>query len=265
MSYPYGFATPCTEMAGSPQEAVTLDSFRATVRLRCAWTNRIALANEAALFHRYPRMLYARCKSITVAPMPENGPNGVDSIGLTYESAIVQLEYVFDKDTPDESGSDLFSESIDPTAENLTLDPANFWWKSGGEALKDNEAPARLLKGLDYVLTLYNRPSIPTAAFALVGFVNDAPFATRTLGKVWLLGTLLFNPPNCQRKVTMGPTPSLTWTTTYRFAYKPDGWNKFWNPRKAGGAGNDNLRCWRGGAIVDYDQYEAGDFDALWG
>ncbi|MGO8752874.1 MAG: hypothetical protein ACLQNE_43580 [Thermoguttaceae bacterium] len=259
MAYDYGFQTPCWEIDGSPVEVGTLDNFRATVSLRCAWGDRYSLAAEQAAFLLYPRLpgTLARCKSITIRPYTKC--QGADSYGGTYEDALVVSEYVWDRRSPqqDQNG-DLFSESLEPTAEHLTLDPSCFQW-SDGTPLDQNEAPGLLIRGLDYVLTHYNLSAIPAAALTLVGCVNEATVSSYTLGISFPAQTLLFNPPTCQRKVMMGPSPNLTWTVTYRFTYKACGWNQFWNAR---GQKFDTLKAYDAASqtYTSYTQYTPSAF-----
>ena len=149
------------------------------------------------------------------------------SQNASYEDALVVTEYIWDRKTPQSNGADLFSETLEPTAEFLTLDYTQFRWQNG-DPLTEGEAPGMLQRGLDYVLTHHNLQAIPSAALSLIGAVNDAPVTSYTLGLCFAAGTLLFNPPCCQRRVAVGPNPTLTWTVTYRLTYKPQGWNYFW-------------------------------------
>lgn len=260
----YSFTTPCAEMNGSPVEVAGKDSFKATVTLRCTWANRYSLAGEIAGWSLYPNLSAtgARARSISITPFTVVN-NETPAQNASYENALVVVEYVFDKDTPDEDGGTLFSESLEPTAQNLTQPWESFKWKSGPQ-IQAGEAPSKILRGLDYVLTKYNLSAIPAAALTLVGCCNDATVSASTLGLSFDAETLLFNPPSLQRTVTIGSSPSKKWTAAYRFTYKPEGWNKFWNARKSGGPGWDTLQVKTpAGGYVDYDQYPPASFSGL--
>ena len=89
--------------------------------------------------------------------------------------------------------------------------------------------------------------------------MNEATVSSYTLGISFPAQTLLFNPPTCQRKVMMGPSPNLTWTVTYRFTYKACGWNQFWNAR---GQKFDTLKAYDAASqtYTSYTQYTPSAF-----
>jgi len=154
-----------------------------------------------------------------------------------YEKALVTVEYAR---TPAENQTspDAFSESLEPTAEFLTLDPTKFaWLKQGDPAaiykLAENEAPGKLLRGLAYVHTRYNQTSIPADVQTLLGCINADAVIALTLGRTFEAHTLLYTPPTLIR--TVNEEGIGTWTITRRFIYKPNwedgsamGWNYFW-------------------------------------
>ncbi len=264
MPYAYGLTTECYELDGSPQESYNEGSFKGTIRLRCAWANRYALAGEIANYTLWPLAagLAARSRSMSILPFSQVQGATVN-LSADYEQAVLTVDYVFDKDTPQESGGELFAESLEPTAQNLTQDWQSFKWKNGPQ-IEPGEAPSKLFKGLDYVLTKYNLAAVPAAALTLVGCCNAAQVVSATLGLTFPAQTLLFNPPSLQRKVSAGSSPSLKWTATYRMSYNPGGWNTFWNARKAGGPGWDTLQVkLPAGGYVDYVQYPPAAFSGF--
>jgi len=262
MTYAYGLTTECTEMDGSPVEQSAEDSFRATVTLRCAWDDRYNLAAELVdtIYARLP-VIGARQKSISIVPFT-HVDGATEVLSASYECAVVTVEYVRDKDTPDEDGGELFSESLEPSTENLPITWEKFKWKNG-PPISAGEVPGMPFPSMDYMLTKYNLNSIPAAALTLVGCCNDTAVLAKTLGQTFPTQTLLFHPPTLQRKVSIGSESSLKWTANYRFTFKPQGWNKFWNVSKAGGPGWDTLQVWNGSAFVDYDQYPPASFSGL--
>ena len=69
--------------------------------------------------------------------------------------------------------------------------------------------------------------------------------------------TLLYNPPRLERDITT--EGARAWRVTYRFTYRPEGWNKF--PRR----GYDTMETVykAGGAALEV--YDTGDFTELIG
>lgn len=262
MTYAYGLTTECYEMNGSPVEEATDTSFTATVKLRCPWSDRNSLSAELSNYTAYQSgVVQARARSIGIVPFTAVQGAG-PSLQADYEDAIVTIQYVFDKDTPSESDGVLFSESLEPTAQNLTMQWESFIWKTSQIPILQGEQPGKILRGMDYVLTKYNLAAIPSAALTLVGCCNLAAMTASTLGLTFAAQTLLFNPPSLQRKVSLGPSPENKWTATYRLTYKPEGWNKFWNSRVNPPAW-DMMQVWTGAAWIDYTHYPPASFAGI--
>lgn len=263
MSYAYGLSTECYELNGSPVEEATDTSFTATVRLRCPWPLRRQLAAELSDYTLYQGAsgVAARVRSISIAPLTDVQGAG-SLLEADYEEAVLTVRYVFDRDTPTEDGGDLLSETLEPTAQNLTMAWERFRWAAGGQSLEPGEVPSKILRGMDYVLTKYNLSAIPAAALTLVGCCNDAPVTAVTLGLTFPAETLLFNPPTLHRKVSLGPSAENRWTATYRFTYKPEGWNTFWNAH-ADPPRWDSIQIHNGAGYVAYQQYPPASFSGL--
>lgn len=218
------------EMADSPQESYNENGFSASVQLLCPWRNRFdvmqyVLAGASELYPHAPLTL-ARARTASSAPFQARVGqlNGSGGELAYYDKAVVTINYVFDSQT--ESGGELFSESLEPTTEFLTIDPSRLKW-SNGDKLKHEEAPGRLYRGLNYVLTRHNQRAIPPSVMYLPGCVNGGPFTAMLLGVTFAPETLLYQPPACQRSVSRDGTAG--WTITYRLSYRYPGWNEFWN------------------------------------
>ena len=218
------------QMHGSAKETWTDDKLSCSVQLRCAWQYRYAtLANILTWAPSWPyhtdQVCFATYGTITNA----EGPSTADGSGLNYDEALldVNFESVKRKDDNNSGEVTVFDESIDPTAEFLTLSPDDFRWGSvGGTKLKKEEAPGRLELGLDYVVTLYNLKSVPGTVLTLRGKSNDAAVKSPSLGLTFDAETLLFNPPKITRKISLGK--DNFYTLQMRYTNKPSGWNKFW-------------------------------------
>jgi len=61
--------------------------------------------------------------------------------------------------------------------------------------------------------------------------VNSAAYFSRLLGLTFPAETLLYGPPDSQRRITANASEPPAWTLTHKLVYQASGWNKFWNPR----------------------------------
>jgi len=258
----YSVAT--AELPGSPVETWGKDgSFRATVVRVCPWASRNTLAAEI-YGEVYPRITgtMARATNITIQPYPDN-PDIRGLIGdlqhADYDLAKLTIEY--ETTGPDVKDGDWFTESIEPTVEFVTLDPADFRWSESQLELSDNEAPGMQVRGLEYKLTRYKLSAVPMAVKSLVGCVNNAQVSCRRLGLTFSAEELLYHPPVIETKAKMNGSYEMT--LAMRFTYKPGGWNTFWSRRS---------QRWErlqvradGGSWVNYYQYPLGDFSPLFG
>lgn len=219
------------EMHGTALVSFADDKLSASVQLKCPWEDRYGILNTMLLTpSEWPYLpgegLYAKTGSI--APFLGEGIkiDGSPS-GLDYELALLNVNFeTFD--VPEGEGpGELYSESIEPTAEFLTIPHTGFRWGSGvGEELKAEEAPGRLEVGLDYVVSWQKVQTIPATALTLIGCVNNANVTSPSLGLTFATGTLLFNPPKISRSVKLGGISYFT--MQIRLTYRRNGWNWFW-------------------------------------
>jgi len=253
MSY-YTTTVETEELAGSPQENWDENGLTATVQLQCAWAERTTVAAETVgLNQLYPRIPTSKARAKSSACVPFGACSQAASGAVGYEHAMVTVQYVA-KDAPE--GEDLISESLEPTAEFQTLDYRGFCWSSGsGTPLEKDEAPGRLVRGLDYVHTRHRMTSVSPAVLSLVGYVNAGAMYAPTLGLSFAAQTLLYNPPSLSKKYTT--TGSDFTVGTFRFTFKPNGWNTFW--RQATQA--YEAMYVKGGGV--YYNFPLGDFTLL--
>jgi len=249
-----------TELQGSPDETWTDERFSATRRLKCAWASRKTLAEEL-LETEYPLIAdtSAYCRQVSITPHPgKNTGSGDES---AYDYAIVTATWETSEI------EDLVSESLEPTAEFERLDHKLFRWENAdGDALEKDEAPGRLIRGLEYVKTRYKQASVPAAALSLIGCVNQAAVSPVTPGLTGLsfaAETLLYQPPMLNRTIKTDGTG--LWTITYRFTYRPNwdgatarGWNWYWWP-----AAQAYKQIYSLKTSSVYVNYPTGDFTAL--
>lgn len=246
------------ELPGSPTEQWTEEGFTATVKLMCAWGVRNTLAREIMGQRQpYPRIPATKAypRVADIEPFPAKITESTVTWGTlgslaSFEKALVTIEY-------DTSGADvdLISESLEPTAEFMTLAHKKFrWGAADGDELDEGEAPGKLIRGLDYKLTYHQVTAIPAAVLTLPGHCNNAAVVSLTLGLTFPEQTLLFQPPTATRRITSEMIEA--WKLNYRLSYRASGWNEFW--RKAS---DDWDEIWHAGGDRYYN-YPLGDFSS---
>lgn len=259
-----------SEMQGSPSEGVARTGMKTAIRkLECAWTDRWTLMSEL-LAEDYENEAGTLMKNTgnTSAPFPAAN-TGATTVA-TYEKALVTANYAILEITleEDEEGEEK-SESIEPTAEFLSVDGTELrWTNNAGDKVGEGDYPAKLFVGFDYIYTKTFQETLPDAVLDLIGTVNVAAVHPTSEGMEsfsFPAETLLYQPPSIQR--TINPEGALTWTVNYRFTYKPNkdkgntqrGWNYFFRTEKgAGGAGDFDKMFIAGGN--QYVPYGTGDF-----
>jgi hypothetical protein len=229
---PGGIAEPY-EMHGTAQESWANDKLTASVQLRCAWAQRYDVLGNILTFGRqwpyHPDGSPVRAISGTIQPAPaDSALDAAGGHGLSYAEALLNVN--FESADSEENNGDVvvYSASIEPTAEYLTLPHKGLYWDAAQEEpLKPEEAPGMLQTGFDYKLTYYNLSSIPAAFLTLTGKCNVAAVPTSFFGDL-AAETLLYNPPTINRSVSFGTGSGNKWTLSTRLTYKPNEWNKFW-------------------------------------
>ncbi len=223
----YSPVITCFEEFGTQKENLNVaTSPEASVTLRCAWADRHALVQDLLANQRPwpngtavnpPLAQRAAIKTFDTAYT-------VVGQSIIYNTAIVEVNYGYE-------ARDLFSESLEPTADFVTLDHRFFRWiAADGEPLKQGEAPGKLRRGLNFVRTLFNvSPPLSTQLLTAVGGVNNAPYASTSLGLTFPTETLLYTPPNIT--LTVDTLGSDGYTIAMKFMYRPEEWNKFWHAK----------------------------------
>jgi hypothetical protein len=210
-------------MHGTKKESATATSFSATVNLKCAWTDRFTLADDLVTNERsWPYFAPAKARQVAITPV--YGKYTTSSQTCEYEEAILTVSYNTDPDR------DLVTESIEPTAEFRILDHRAFRWQNNnGLLLNENEAPGQIIRGLNIVRTLYNRPTVPISLLSLPGAVNLAAYTSTLLGLTFAPETLLFGIQPITRSIKL--SGSTGYNITVKMSYKESTWNKFWNQK----------------------------------
>jgi len=250
---------PCCEEVDGCNEGADDKKTTASVKLRCAYSDRWALVadilNSRAIYPKAPPEFVKKLRAKTASIAPFATDLVTDGQALGYGHAIVTINYET-SDRDDQDGEDSFAEEIEPSAEFITLDFKRFRWKEAtGDPLQENEAPGRLVKGLNLVRTWYDvQFPLPGALLTLIGKVNEKNYASSLLGLTFEKETLLFQPPSIKRKVKSNGTMKAD--LTMKMSYKPETWNKYWRAKsQAYEKIFVNDTTWK-----EYKNYPTGDF-----
>lgn len=243
MSVTFSPNVTCYEVDGTRDENLDIESgdFTASVDLMCAWADRYALVTDLLGFARSwpfasgsfpPRARRAGIKSFT-------GQGYADGQGINYELATVSVQYSNAIQSASGGGSssgsssagpyDLFSEEMDNTVEFLQLPYEQFrWGAANGPAISEKEAPGQQFFSFKLKRTIFQVPGpLPTWLQELIGCVNENEYVSQVLGLTFDPETLLFMPTTTQRTISSDLTAGA-FTVGLGFAYKPQGWNKYY-------------------------------------
>lgn len=251
-------AVTCYEEHGSATESYDDSGMKASVKLRCAWSNRHLLAADLLFNGRvWPNSSYTiwpRARTVAIAP---EGPVSVSGQSMVYEWAILTVNYTTEQDEGP-SATDLVSESLEPTVKFAKLDHRNFRWGGpAGNPLLEGEAPGKLVKGMNLVRNIYRVPGpLPADLINLVGSVNDADYTSAILGLTFPQDTLLYNPPQMRRTISTAGTEG--WNLTLKFTYQENGWNKYFRS-----ATNVYEQIYPYGDSNPFENYPQDDFSAF--
>lgn len=247
----YSPVVACYEEFRTQQEDWDLEGPTASVQLRCAWADRHNLIADLLGNSRdWPHGPYTnppQAQRASISPFATTQASVGQSI--TYDDALVSVEYGFDS-------RDLVSESLEPTAEFITLDHRRFrWGAADGPPLKQAEAPGKLRRGLTLQRTLYRQaPPLSTQLLTSVGGINDTAYVSSLLGLSFPQGTLLFTPPNLSISVQADGTDG--YTIAMKFMYKPEGWNSFW---RAESQAYEDIYLVGGAQYLNYPEVDMSD------
>ena len=239
------------ELVGSPVESFTSTGFRGTRRLKCAWSDRLALAAKLlggsfgqtgspgseqvlyALPHAYPSNAAAFARDVGLAPFgdsPRVTASAETDRVAKYEYAELTVQY----GTPEGDGQQqpkdgttlLYEERLEPSSEYVTVANNLLSWSSSGAPIDPLETPGIAVPILDYTINVEAIPSFHPNAVLQVGVCNAQPVLAKSLGVTMAAETLLYHGFFPTRVTTS--SGSLGWSGAFRLTYKPSGWNKFW-------------------------------------
>lgn len=250
-----------SEVDGSPDENWTFNGLTATVKLLTPWYLRYALTCDILSNRRlYPWIpgSMATAREATITPFGPGIPNA-DKMSFDYELALVTFKYIYDSHKPEgkDGRGEIASISLEPTAEFLTVDPTDFHWGSStGDTLLENEAPGKIVRGIDLVYTQFEVSAIPIAILALPSCCNNTPLAIPVIGLTFAAETLLYQPPGIEKRITVDQKEK--WKLTHRLSFKPTGWNKFWRAKT-----QQYEEMYYKGSSTPYKNYPPASFDPV--
>lgn len=247
----------CAEESKSMQESYDDDKgiMKASVVLRCAYEDRhLLVADVCGTRLPWPKgAAGAVPRALTAAIVPVETPSSTVATAnglIAYEEALVTVNFTTEI-------KDVASESIEPTIEFLTLDHRNFAWGSGnGQPLTEEEAPGRLVRGINFVRTEYDQTLLPAELLSLIGSVNDAAVTGSILSLTFATETLLYAPPSITYK--QDSTNTVKFEVVKKFTYNQNGWNAYYR-----GSSASFQRIYRRGSSTPYNNYPVADLSTL--
>ena len=222
-----------TELDGSPVETLGWGSINVTRMLKCAWADRLILAKELVGFTVggtvHTPDIYTPQGNETLGQTVLANEATIEPIG-NYQAAKVTVRYTTDREAIAPPDSTTYvTESLEPATEFITLpyDEENplYWDNSQTTKVQPAEVPGYLIRMTDWVYTLHQIPIVPAEVLDLPGLVNDAPAYSWALDYTFAAETLLCGNPSMNRTVTSEGVSA--WDVTFRFTYRPEGWNVF--------------------------------------
>ena len=256
------------ELAGSPHIQATLQQYRATERLKCAWSDAgtlmIDLFGGGAAFSPLPFRLNAAARVRDVRIQPFHGSDvladeGNDSY-TAYTHAEVVVEYATpDVDDPNQTPADSISESIDVAKEFMTFPGAKLYTQGGGDQGEPMEgSEVGLQVGMmEWQVTRHDLTKLPAAAASLLGHCNSSSVSSTKLGLSFATETLLYESLSLRLKTT--PQGIQLVDPTFRLIHRPTGWNKVLDPE----SGNW-IDVYLEGESSPYKPFTPGNLAAMW-
>lgn len=260
-----GYWTPISsnanEVYDSARESISPDGeTNASVQLDVPYDERIAIVQDLATnFRLWPKGDLSNIPRVTSVRVSKliGKVEFPSTESFVYELARLDVEYSTSTAGEEKDGTLLYTETVEPSLEFLTLDPVDFLWSPSLNQLTEAEAPGKQIHGLTIKRTTYRVATIPPETYTLIGSVNVANYNSKLLDQTFAPETLLYRPPNLLR--SFSTTGTKGWTVQTSFMYKPEGWNTFW--RAESGSYEEMIVNVEG--FPTYKNYPLKDFSAL--
>ncbi len=207
----------------------------AKVKLRCAWEDRLLLADDLLLNMRpWPYITTSFTPvalSCSATWTNSNAKAVTDGQGYYPEYAYVTVNYGIPKVSSSSIGSfDLISETLEPGGSFIRLPYTLFRWGSRtGDPIEPDESPGVFVPALKLVRRIYRLASLPGNALSSVSKCNANSYASPLLGVTFAPETLLYLEPVTERTISTAGTEG--WNYTQNWEYNPNGWNKYYRAK----------------------------------
>lgn len=155
--------------------------------------------------------------SASIVPVSTPGTASGDEL-IQYGEALVTINY-------STKIVDQYSESLEPYTDFLKLPHQLFRWQDGSR-LREEQAPALQMRGIQYVKTLLNVTTWDVALVNLIGYTNADSVSWPILGRTCDPETLLYQPPVITTK--HDSTNNTKFDIVKKFAYNPNTWNTYY-------------------------------------
>ena len=234
------------ELVPSPDESYDEQSFSATRILKCPWDQRHDFARQLRgwidgdwpnfivhLPHRYPDVPGAFVRSITMKGIGKSSAHSGDTERISYTSGYAEVTAQYSTQGQgqgglgDDSPITLVTESLEPTAEFVTLSGNGLEWAdTPGQPIESGDEPTILNRIVDWVYTIHQITTLPRAFINLIGSVNNEEVISHSLNFTFDPEVLLYQGASPRRIITTEGTEA--WEVTLRFTARRFGWNKWW-------------------------------------
>ena len=226
------FSVDFCELDQYPRGQWNRQGFTGWRKLKVAWDDVDTLINELMA---YPNNLWPTgyyhlgsdwgiIDDIKIEPMGAVSAHASSSSYNKYDWAVLALTYV--TRFIGMHNQIVVSEAFHGGLDMHSLGHEGLQWASTG--LPPQSAIGRQIATGTYSLTYHDRPVVPTAVWDLSGYINDRPWASLLMDRVYGTGTLIMQPPEIRRRITS--LGAQAWTYALAFRVHPVGWNYAWNP-----------------------------------
>ena len=224
-----------TELHDFPTESYTFAGASHVRKVRCAWSDRAAVA-VALDANVYPYDdTGARVSKIGTEPEGNSIHTDAGDGKISYAHAIVTAYY----STSGPMTADLITEDLTPATGGTKWSHKGLYWSDdGSNALKENEAPERLLPRMNYTLQYHRLWEVPPALLTLGGYINSNTVYTKILSVHFNPFFLLYRYGTVRRVLTAGGVEKFNVKHFFTYAYNDGlGYKGVWRPTaKAYGA-----------------------------
>lgn len=205
----------------------------------------------------WPKFSFGRAipRCIKADPSPAPNDNYIAGVGGTIQYTTAHIRATFSLKAPDPE--DLFVETIEQTAEFMTMDNKRFRWGSkNGDPLLENEQVGRLMYQTVLSRRFFRLPQLPPGIYDLGGHVNENEYHSQKYDQTFAPETLLFIPPRTEESFTTDGSEGFA--LECQWVYKPQGWNRYYRAKS-----QEWEEIWDFDNDEKFKQYPTDPFDIL--